>query len=90
MINGGSSSIRFALYKIEESLNQLFYGEIESIGTENTKLNFTNTITDQKKSINICSVNYAHIFFISRDYEKMVLQIVSQPVKLLCNPCDHE
>ena len=34
-INGGSSSIKFALYEIEESLTQLFYGEMESIGTKN-------------------------------------------------------
>ena len=52
-INGGSSSIKFALYEVEESLVQLFYGEIESIGTKNTKLSFINTITNQKNSINI-------------------------------------
>ena len=52
-INGGSSSIKFALYEIDESLVQLFYGEIESIGSKNTKLSFTNTITNQKNSINI-------------------------------------
>ncbi len=52
-INGGSSSIKFALYEIDESLVQLFYGEMESIGTKNTKLSFTNTITNQKNSINI-------------------------------------
>jgi hypothetical protein len=32
----------------------------------------------------------AHVSFISRDYEKMGLQIVSQPVKLLCNLYVHE
>lgn len=52
-INGGSSSIKFSLYEIDESLVQLFYGEMESIGTKNTKLSFTNTITNQKNSINI-------------------------------------
>ena len=52
-INGGSSSIKFALYQIDRSLVQLFYGKIESIGTKNTKLSFTNTITHKKNSINI-------------------------------------
>ena len=33
-INGGSSSIKFALYEMEESLKLLFYGEIENIGTK--------------------------------------------------------
>ena len=57
-INGGSSSIKFSLYQIEESLTQLFSGEIESIGTKNAKLNFNNTNTDQKESINISVSNY--------------------------------
>jgi acetate kinase len=52
-INSGSSSIKFALYQNENSLMQLFYGEMESIGSKNTKLSFTNTITNQKKSVNI-------------------------------------
>jgi len=52
-INGGSSSIKFALYEIEGSLGQLFYGEMESIGAKNTKLNFNNTITNKKDSVNI-------------------------------------
>jgi acetate kinase len=56
-INGGSSSIKFSLYTIEESLSQLLHGEIESIGTSNTKLSFTNTGTHQKNSVNITSVD---------------------------------
>ena len=52
-INGGSSSIKFSLYQIDESLMRLFYGEIESIGSKNTKLSFTNTTTHKKNSINI-------------------------------------
>jgi acetate kinase len=54
-INGGSSSIKFSLYKIEESLSQLLYGEIESIDTSNTKLSFTNSITHQKNSLEVTS-----------------------------------
>lgn len=47
-INCGSSSIKFALYKIEETLPQLFYGKMEGIGTKNTKLSFSKTGTNQK------------------------------------------
>ena len=57
-INGGSSSIKFALYEIDESLKQLFYGEMEGIGTKHTKLSFTNTITKQKNSVNIETVDH--------------------------------
>ena len=52
-INGGSSSIKFALYEITRPLVQIFYGKIESIGTKNTKLSFTFTSTHKKNSIDI-------------------------------------
>ena len=52
-INGGSSSIKFALYNIEEELVLLLYGQIENIGTKNTKLSFNNTITNQEEHINV-------------------------------------
>ena len=52
-INGGSSSIKFSLYKIEEPLYRLWYGEIESIGTSATKLSFTSTTSHQKNRIEI-------------------------------------
>jgi len=52
-INGGSSSIKFALYQIEDCLIQLLYGEVENIGTKNAKLNSTQTITNQKSSVKI-------------------------------------
>lgn len=56
-INGGSSSIKFSLYKIKEPLEQLFNGEIENIGTQNAKLNFTNSGTQQKNSVSIKSTD---------------------------------
>ncbi|CAN5128348.1 hypothetical protein BH11BAC6_BH11BAC6_06660 [soil metagenome] len=49
-INGGSSSIKFSLYKIKEPLEQLFNGEIENIGTKKAKLNFNNIVDQQKNS----------------------------------------
>ena len=57
-INGGSSSIKFALYEIERSLKQLFFGKMENIGAKNTKLSFTNTITHKKNSINIKAADH--------------------------------
>ncbi len=57
-INGGSSSIKFALYQIEESLKQLFYGEIKNIGTKNAILNFTDAINNKKNTVNISTVDY--------------------------------
>ncbi len=50
-INGGSSSIKFSLYKIKEPLEQLFNGEIENIGTKKSILNFNNTKNQHKNSI---------------------------------------
>ncbi len=49
-INGGSSSIKFSLYKIKEPLEQLFNGQIENIGTKKATLNFNNTVDQQKNS----------------------------------------
>lgn len=57
-INGGSSSIKFALYEIAVSLRLLLSGEIESIGTKNTKLNFKNSITNNKNSIAITAADH--------------------------------
>jgi len=54
-INGGSSSIKFALYKIEEQLIEVFHGEIENMGTQNAKISSTSSGTQQKKTVNIQS-----------------------------------
>jgi len=52
-INGGSSSIKFSLYKIEEPLKQMFVGQIESIGTKEAKLSSNNSVSEEKNSIPI-------------------------------------
>lgn len=57
-INGGSSSIKFALYETEGSLKQLLYGEIENIGTKNAVVNFDDAINNKKNTININTVDY--------------------------------
>jgi acetate kinase len=57
-INGGSSSIKFSLYKIEVPLKQMFNGQIENIGSAKPKLSFNNFITEQKSCISIKAANH--------------------------------
>lgn len=52
-INGGSSSIKFSLYKIEDPLKRMFVGQIENIGTPKAKLSFNDSVTEQKKCLSI-------------------------------------
>jgi acetate kinase len=39
-INGGSSSIRFAVYEMSEPLRRLLHGKVDRVGLSGTKLNF--------------------------------------------------
>ncbi|KIA86014.1 acetate/propionate family kinase [Kaistella jeonii] len=57
-INGGSSSIKFSLYEINESLKQVLSGAIENIGTAKSQLNFTTTDDQQKNSLQIETKNH--------------------------------
>jgi acetate kinase len=57
-INGGSSSIKFCLYKIEEPLRKIFDGQIENIGSAKAKLSFYNSIDQQKNSISIKAADH--------------------------------
>jgi len=52
-INGGSSSIKFSLYKIEEPLKEIFNGQVENIGSVKAKLSFYNSVTEQNNTISI-------------------------------------
>jgi acetate kinase len=63
-INGGSSSIKFALYNAE-NLSLILNGEVENIGSQNTSLHYHNIITKQKNSldINVTKHNSAINFF---------------------------
>ena len=57
-INGGSSSIKFSLYKIEDPLKKIFNGQLENIGSKKAKLNFTNSVTEQKSCVNIKAADH--------------------------------
>ncbi len=52
-INGGSSSIKFAVYTMDSDYTPLLHGEIEKIGQEHPQLNFFSAGTDQKSTLPI-------------------------------------
>jgi acetate kinase len=52
-INGGSSSIRFAMYQTEGVLVPVLSGSIENINSQNTTFSFTNSISKEEKSFTI-------------------------------------
>ena len=49
-INGGSSSIRFALYHVEAPLKQGLYGKVDRIGLDGTNLTFHDPAKNQQDS----------------------------------------
>ena len=57
-INGGSSSIKFALYEVDLRLNKLLSGEVENIGQKNAALRFKNPADHQNHKIDIKNDNY--------------------------------
>lgn len=59
-INGGSSSIKFSLYRIKEPLEQLFNGEIEDIGTKKATLNFNSATNQHKNSLDFEASDHGH------------------------------
>lgn len=62
-INGGSSSIKFAMYEIDDSLTPITSGKIENIGIGDTKLSFNDFNTDEKNSISIKADDYNNAAF---------------------------
>jgi acetate kinase len=58
-INGGSSSIKFSFYEKEGSLQQLFFGEMENIGLDNTRMSCINRVTGEKYTAGVKAVDHA-------------------------------
>jgi acetate kinase len=58
-INGGSSSIKYALFEIEGSLNQLLTGEIANIGNGSATLQFIHSGKEQQHQIDIKIANHS-------------------------------
>jgi acetate kinase len=65
-INGGSSSVKFALYEIGSPLQQRLTGKIDRIGLSGTMLIFNDTTRDQQGSlsIDVCDYNSAANFLL--------------------------
>lgn len=63
-INGGSSSIKFSLYQVDERLTQLFFGKIENIGTDHTAFRWYDCINKHEEKLKMAvrdfdvAVNY--------------------------------
>lgn len=56
-INGGSSSIKFSVYEISETLSFLCSGEIENIGTGDACFHVSETATSSKKNLSLAAVD---------------------------------
>ena len=57
-INGGSSSIKFSLYKVGGPLKKIFNGQVENIGSAKAKLSFNHSVTEQKNCISIKAADH--------------------------------
>ena len=57
-INSGSSSLRFALFKVGESLTQILIGKFERIGLPDAKLSFTDVLANQGDERRIDAPNH--------------------------------
>ncbi len=65
-INGGSSSIKFAVYKPGKQLKNVLKGEIKNIGTTKAALSFSNSIGHEDKTMDVKVKNHleaAHYLF---------------------------
>ena len=52
-INSGSSSIKFALYRIDGPLERILYGKVDRIGLKGTSLEFNNLTKKKKGNLRI-------------------------------------
>jgi acetate kinase len=57
-VNGGSSSIRFALFRIEEPLKRGLYGKVDRIGLSGTNLAFHDPTRNQPESRSIAASDH--------------------------------
>ena len=58
-INAGSSSTKFAVYRVGESLSLEIHGKIDRIGLEGTHLIFNDPARDQQESLPITAADHA-------------------------------
>ncbi len=58
VINGGSSSIKFALYELSEPLTRKLSGKIERIGLAGTTLTFSDSVQQKQGRLKIPAANH--------------------------------
>jgi len=72
-INGGSSSIKFALYRVGKIPTRLFYGKIDRIGLEDSTFTFTNKkVVHQDRHEMVKSDYHSSVIFLMDWLEKQV------------------
>lgn len=57
-INGGSSSIKFAVFKFTSSIKKVIEGSIDRIGLNGTSFTFNNLVSSQQTTFPIASANH--------------------------------
>jgi acetate kinase len=57
-INGGSSSIKFAIYQVHEPLKRGLYGKVDRIGLSGTNLAFHDPATNQQVSRTLTAIDH--------------------------------
>jgi len=57
-INGGSSSIKFSMFTMEEPPWQLYAGAVENIGSKDIQLSFNHAISKEKKIVPVEATNH--------------------------------
>ena len=57
-INGGSSSIKFALYQVDEPLKRGLHGKVDRIGLSGTNLTFNDPNRKQQESCNLAASDH--------------------------------
>ncbi len=57
-INGGSSSIKFALYQVGKPLKRVFYGKVDRIGLSGTNLTFHDSDGKPQASLNLIAADH--------------------------------
>ncbi|MET4081790.1 acetate kinase [Pedobacter sp. UYP30] len=58
VVNGGSSSIKFAVYHRDKKLKNILSGQLNRIGLKNPEFTVTNNHTDEKSKIKIEATNF--------------------------------
>lgn len=79
VINGGSSSIKFAMYQTNNIVTPIFSGSLENIGTKKSTFNFINTKTKEEENIQVEIKDYENAAHYLLDW--LELQIEFDSVK---------